>query len=99
MVTLQQIRADLREIRFYYINKETMDEAFQTTGQNEIMSLVEKYHKIMQTAPLKLYYLYVGLYIKGNTQEAYSMIVNYSPEYVQMLHKQLLQFIQSNLEE
>ena len=42
MVTLQQIRADLREIRFYYINKETMDEAFQTTGQNEIMSLVEK---------------------------------------------------------
>lgn len=63
MITLKQIRADLREIRFYYINKEKMDEAFQTTGRNEIMNLVEKYHKAMQTAPIKLYDLYVGLYI------------------------------------
>ena len=99
MITLKQIRADLREIRFYYINKKKMDEAFQTTGRNEIMNLVEKYHKVMQTAPIKLYDLYVGLYIKGYTQEAYSIAVNYTPEYIQMLHKQLLQFLQSNIEE
>lgn len=99
MITLKQIRADLREIRFYYINKEKIDEAFQTTGRNEIMNLVEKYHKAMQTAPIKLYHLYVGLYIQGYTQEAYSITVNYTPEYIQWLHKQLLQFLQSNIEE
>ena len=99
MITLKQIRADLREIRFYYINKEKMDEAFQTTGRNEIVNLVEKYHKAMQTAPIKLYHLYVGLYIQGYTQEAYSIAVNYTAEYIQWLHKQLLQFLQSNIEE
>ena len=99
MIALKQIRADLREIRFYYINKEQMDEAFQTTGRNEIMNLVEKYHKAMQTAPIKLYHLYVGLYIQGYTQEAYSITANYTPEYIQWLHKQLLQFLQSNIEE
>ena len=98
MITLKQIRADLREIRFYYINKEKIDEAFQTTGRNEIMNLMEKYHKAMQAAPIKLYHLYVGLYIQGYTQEAYSIAVNYTPEYIQMLHKQLLQFLQSNIE-
>lgn len=99
MITLKQIRADLREIRFYYINKAQMDEAFQATGRNEIMNLVEKYHKAMQTAPIKLYHLYVGLYIQGYTQEAYSIAVSYTPEYIQWLHKQLLQFLQSNIEE
>lgn len=53
----------------------------------------------MQTAPIKLYDLYAGLYIKGYTQEAYSIVVNYTPEYIQMLHKQLLQFLQSHIEE
>ena len=99
MITLQQIRADLREIRYYYLNKARMDEAFQTTGRNEIMDLVEKYHKAIKMAPIKLYDLYAGLYIKGYTQEAYSIVVNYTPEYIQMLHKQLLQFLQLHLEE
>ena len=51
MITFKQIRADLREIRYYYNNKERMDEAFQTTGRNEIMNLVENIIKRCKRRP------------------------------------------------
>lgn len=39
MVTLNEIREDLKDIRYYYLRKATFDEAYAYTGKgNEIMN-------------------------------------------------------------
>lgn len=99
MTTLSMIRDDLRAIRFYFAQKEMCDEAIEYLGQNEIVKKVEKYNEIIKNAPVKLYILYYSLYVKNNTQESVSNDFCYTPEYIQMLNKQLLKFIQAKLNE
>ena len=40
-ITMQKIREDLKEVRYYYARKELFDEAFAKIGQNKVMSKVE----------------------------------------------------------
>ena len=96
---LETIRADLKEIRYYYTRKDIFDEATKIVGGNNILEKVERYNRVVCHAPPLLYDLYVGLYIKGNTQEALSVELGYTPEYVQMLHKKLLLFLQNKIDE
>jgi len=99
MVSLSVIREDLKDIRYYYARKKMFDEAFQSVGVNEIIIKVEKYNAIILTASPKIYDLYVSLYVKNHTQESLSNELCYTPEYIQMLNKQLLKFLQKKLSE
>ena len=96
---LSAIRANLKEIRYYYTRKAMFDEAVKIVGGNNIMEKAERYNEAIRFAPPLLYDLYVGLYIKGFTQEAFSVELGYTPEYVQMLHKKLLLFLQKQMKE
>lgn len=96
-MTLTQIREDLKDIRYYYSRKDIFEEAFKCTGTNSIVDKAKIYNEAIQTASPKLYELYVSLYIKNNTQESLSEELCYTPEYVQMLNKQLLKFLQTKL--
>lgn len=96
---LKTIRSDLKEIRYYYTRKEIFDEATRIVGGSNILEKTERYNRAVCFAPPLLYDLYVGLYIKGFTQEALSVELGYTPEYVQMLHKKLLLFLQKQMKE
>ena len=96
-MTLTQIREDLKDIRYYYSRKDIFEEGFKCTGTNSIVDKAKIYNEAIQTASPKLYELYVSLYIKNNTQESLSEELCYTPEYVQMLNKQLLKFLQTKL--
>lgn len=98
-MTLEAIRADLKAIRYYYVRKEIFDAATRIVGENGILKKVKKYNEAVQSAPPVMYDLYVGLYVNGYTQEAMSAELGYTPEYVQMLHKKLLLFLQKQLKE
>ena len=97
MLNLNEIRADLREIRYYYTRKEIFDDTVKIIGKNNIVEKVMRYNEAVKRATPQLYDLYVGLYIKGFTQEALSEELGYVPQYVQMLHKKLLLFLQEQL--
>lgn len=97
MLTLATIRNDLKDIRYYYARKKMFDEAFECTGVNEIVSKVKKYNDAVISASPKLYDLYVSLYIKNHTQESLSDELCYTAEYIQMLNKKLLKFLQNKL--
>lgn len=97
MLPLSVIRKDLKEIKYYYSHKEMFDEAFNCTGQNNIIDKVNKYNEAIKDITPKLYEIYFSLYIKNHTQESLSIELNYTPEYIQMLNKQLLKYLQSNL--
>lgn len=97
MVSLKKIREDLKDVRYYYARKEVLDEAFKTISTNQIVEKVMRYNDAVRTASPKLYDLYVCLYTKNYTQEGLADELHYTPEYVQMLNKQLLLFLQTRI--
>ena len=99
MVSLEQIREELKDVRYYYQRKEIFEQNAKTVGMSSIKSKADKYNALVVEAPPKLYDVYIGLYVQGNTQEGYSLEVGYSPKYIQKLHSELLKFFQNKLKE
>lgn len=98
-ITLSLIREDLKNIKYYYSRKKVFDEAFVSTGVNDVMETVNRYNNAIKSASPKLYDLYVSLYLQNHTQESLSDLLGYTPEYVHRLNKTLLKFFQSKLSE
>lgn len=70
MESMDTIRKELKEVRYYYANREMFDQAAKDVGENEIIKTVNRYNAAVQKAPAKLYALYIGLYVGNRTQEA-----------------------------
>ena len=98
-ITVQKVRDDLKEVRYYYARKELFDEAFAKIGKNKVLSKVERYNQAVASAPPVLYDIYINLYVRNYTQEALSIEMNYTPEYIQMLNKRLVLFLVGKLKE
>lgn len=98
-ITVQKVRDDLKEVRYYYARKELFDEAFAKIGKNKVLSKVERYNQAVASAPPVLYDIYINLYVRNYTQEALSIEMNYTPEYIQMLNKRLVLFLVEKLKE
>ena len=99
MKTLQEIRKDLKEIRYYYTRKNLFDEGCKIVGANYITEKSKQYAEAVKEAPPKLYDLYINLYLKGATQEGLAIEMGYTPEYIQILNKRLLLFLQAQLKD
>ncbi len=97
MIELNRIREDLREIRYYFSRKDLLDKAIQWSGKNELMDKIETYNKAMQSAPPRLLDVYYSLYVKNHTQESLSNELGFSTEYIYLLNRQLLKFLQKQL--
>ena len=93
MITRDEIRNELRDIRFYYSRKAMFDESFKATGGNCVSELVNKYNEVMKYAPTKLYGIYVCLYVYGRTQENVANEMTYTPFYVYKLNNNLVEFL------
>lgn len=44
MLTLQQIRDDLKDIRYYYSRKEAFENGFRVIGSNDIVGKAKRYN-------------------------------------------------------
>ena len=62
------------------------------------MDTMARYNAAIRTAPVRLYEVYVGLYIDGCTQEQYAESVGYTTEYIQSLNTKLIRYLQTALE-
>lgn len=91
-MTVEKIREDLKEIRYYYSRKELFDEGTRCVAPNSILEKVRRYNDAVKTAPPKLYDLYISLYVKNNTQEGLAYDMHYTPVYIYLLNKKLLLF-------
>lgn len=99
MKTLQEIRKDLKEIRYYYTRKNLFDEGCKIVGSSYVTEKAKQYAEAVKEVPPKLYDLYINLYVKGATQEGLALEMSYTPEYIQMLNKRLLLFLQMRLKD
>lgn len=98
-MTVKEIKAELNEVQYYYMHKGAFDGAVKLIGSNSVLEKVERYNRIMQTAPAKYYDLYIGLYVNGYTQEAYAEEMGYCPQHICVLNRNLIKFIQKQLEQ
>ena len=97
MISAEQLRADLWEIRYYYSRKEFLDDASHSIGPLPIKRILENYNCAIRKAPLRLYDLYACLYIRGQTQEAIALDLGYTPQYIRKLINELFIFFKNNL--
>lgn len=97
MITAEQLRADLWEIRYYYSRKEVLDEVSHSIGPLPIYRILENYNCVIQKAPLRLVDLYVSLYLRGQTQEAVAMDLGYTPQYIRKLTGELFTFLRNHI--
>lgn len=94
MPTLKEIRDDLKDVRYYYSKKDDFDKAFLSVTVNDIFDKVNKYNDAVKSAPVRLYDLYLGLYVNNNTQFALSDKLGYTPDYIRQLNRKLCEFFQ-----
>lgn len=99
MFSLDDIREDLKDVRYFYLRKKVFEGNTKNVGINATQKKVERYNSVMLSAPPKLYDLYIGLYVEGSTQEGYAAELGFSPKYIQKQNKELLKFLQNNLKE
>ena len=57
-----------------------------------------RYNAAIRTVTVRLYEIYVGLYIDGCTQEQYAESVGYTTEYIQSLNTKLIRYLQTALD-
>lgn len=97
MLSVKEIRNDLREIKFYYARKEMFEKASDSVGENQIMKKAKIYNQVVCSAPPRLYDLYVSIYLNNNLQYCYSDNLGYSTEYISRENTKLIKFFQENL--
>ena len=99
MINANQIREDLRDIKYYYTHKNVFEEAKAELGESKIMKTVRKYNDIIVSAPAKFYDLYLSLYMCGHTQESLSLKLCYTREYIRLLNKEFIDYLIKKLNE
>ena len=97
MLTINQVREDLKEIRYYYSMQELFDSAANTVKPVAILNKVELYNAAIKAAPARLYILYISLYVNNNTQAALADDWGYTREYVKEINQKLVEYLQKTL--
>ena len=90
-ITKDQIRNDLKNIRYYYMYEKEIEEAKQYCCVN-FAGKVQLYNQMISFVPLYLNQIYYNLYILGLTQESLSEKSCYSLEYISRLNSKLVDF-------
>ena len=97
MITRDTVKKELDSIRYYYARREVLEKAFDSVGKNSITDQIDKYNAMICTAPVKIYEMYVALYIEGCTYEKAAEILGYSVNYVYKSNMKIVDFFQDAL--
>lgn len=92
-MTIKDIKADLREIQYYYAHEKEFADATKIIGQSSILEKVERYNAAVCGAPPRLYDVYRMLYIYYNTQIVVADDLDCSVAHVKRLNRQLCDFL------
>ncbi len=77
MISLDKIREDLKDIRYYYARKKIFDSVSSDIGLSKVRDTVNLYNRTILMAPARLFDLYVCLYTKGCKSFRYLIIPKY----------------------
>lgn len=92
-MTVNDVKKDLKEIKYYYDHKSMFDRAMETSVKTEVMRKVQLYNKYMSKAEARLFGLYVALYVENNTQQKIATNWGLSEGYIRKLNRQLCEYL------
>lgn len=98
-MTTEEIRRDLKEIRYYYSRKKRFDGYAEQISQNVTARTAERYNEAVRNAPPQLYEIYACLYVRNYTQESLGNELGYTLQHINALNKRLLLFLQNELKD
>ena len=96
-MTLEEIHNELKQIRFVNLMPEWKTPGKRVFVSKVMESLLEKYQKAIEVAPIQHYILFMELYVEGRTQQELSVKWGYGVSYIKKLNKKLCQYLQSVL--
>lgn len=96
MITAEEVKHDLREIRYYYSRHNVFEEAEKSLGILPVVRTVQKYNCAIRQAPLRLCDIYTSLYIQGKTQECVALELGYSEQHIRRLIGELIEYLRKN---
>lgn len=89
---IKTVKADLEEIKYYYENQQELDIAAKCIGECAIATKLKRYNDAITHAPIKLYRLYMALYVNGSTQLEYALELDRCVDRVYKTNKKLCQY-------
>ena len=92
MKSIEQVKEDLRDIKHYYSKIEEIEKVSEEIGSPLALAMVESYNKKILNAPIRLYDLYVSLYLRNNSQLVVAEDWGVSISQIALLSKQLNEF-------
>ena len=92
-MTIQDIKDELQEVKYYYGHKAMFDRALSTVSKNKVLEKVARYNDLVQDAPAQLFGLYVAIYTENNTQLAVTLDWGLSEGYVKNLNRKLCEYL------
>ena len=98
MITEKAVINDLENIKYYSTRRYLLDVYFKEFCANDIAGLTAKYNKAMESAPIKLYHLYILRYLKGCTQEESADEIGYAVNTIQSLQHSLTLWLRTNIQ-
>ena len=96
-MTVDQVRKELKDVKIFYARKDFIDDFVDNNVIVRIKENVQKYDTLILCAPEKLFNVYVALYRENLKQFSYSKKTGFSENYVQKLHKELLDYFCDNM--
>lgn len=97
MITIDQIREDLRDIRYYYSMQELFDKASSKVRPVAVLNKVQQYNEIIKNSPARMYIIYVSLYVQNNSQTELADQWGFTREYIKELNQKLVEYLHSIL--
>ena len=88
-MTMATMKEELKQVRYYYANRDHFDKMEKEIDLSPIKSIVKKYNSAMVGADPRLLDVYHGLYIEGYSQLKLAIEWNFTPEYIRMMNRQL----------
>lgn len=97
-MTIEEIRNDLKDIRYYYAMTDNLKSVTKIIPPVAVEQKVQKYSRAMQNAPIKLYILYVSLYVINNSQITIADDWGYTSDYIKKLNNKLCEFLKDEFD-
>lgn len=98
-MTIQDIKDELQEVKYYYRHKAMFDRALSTVSKNKVLEKVTRYNDLVQDAPAQLFGLHVAIYTENNTQLDVALDWGLSEGYVKNLNRKLCEYLLEKINE
>ena len=93
MKTIEEVRNDLKDIRYYYSRQKEFDNASKSIAESSVIKKAEFYTNIIKNAPPRLFDLYLAFIVNNNSQVVVADDWGFCIEYIKKLCKKMYNFI------